>query len=65
MTDVSSEGTRSRHYGLCSTLELMDDGQDAALASFHRQPCFQGEDEYTFSWYPWTTYDAAWLIITK
>lgn len=63
--DSSRAGNLSWYGGACSLLEMVDANQNANVARFHKQPCFQSEDGFFFSWYPWITSDAAWLVITK
>lgn len=61
----SSAGNLSWYGGTCALLEKVGNSRNASVASFHNQPCFQTEDGFYFSWYPWATMDVAWLMITK
>lgn len=67
VTEMTKEGSHSRYEAACSLVGMVDPYHtNASAAGFHEEPCFQSDDGYYFSWYPWYTGPSAWLLtITK
>lgn len=66
VTEIREEGNYTRYEAACSMLEEVDPSRKNVTAAwFEGEPCFESEDGYYFSWYPWYTGPNAWLTITK